>query len=145
MMNYTSSKEERILAIDYGLKRVGLAMTDPLQILAYPFKTIPNDAGFWSNLKSIVAENNVKSIVLGYPLNSDGSRSEMTAVVEEFRLALEKNLNLTVILHDERYTSEMAKENVIKSVTSRKKRRDKGLIDQNAAAIMLREYLDESK
>ncbi|HEX2963533.1 MAG TPA: Holliday junction resolvase RuvX [Ignavibacteriales bacterium] len=143
-MDFNSPGEERILAIDYGEKRVGLALCDPLRIFAYPFKTILNDRNFRTNLLSIIKENSVSLILLGYPLKENGMKTDVTEAVEKFKTELEGLAKLPVILRDERYTSAIAKERIIESVKSKKKRRDKGLLDKNAASIILQDYLDEN-
>lgn len=143
-MNPYSQDEQRIMAIDYGEKRVGLALCDPLRIFAYPFKTILNDQNFRANLLSIIKENSVSLILLGYPLKENGMKTDVTEAVEKFKTELKQMTNLTVLLRDERYTSAIAKERIIESVKSRKKRRDKGLLDKNAASIILQDYLDEN-
>lgn len=132
------------MAIDYGEKRVGLALCDPLRIFAYPFKTILNDSNFRTNLLNIIKESNVSLIILGYPLKENGAKTDITETVEKFKTELESLSGLVVKLRDERYTSAIAKERVIESVTSKKKRRDKGLLDKNAASIILQDYLDET-
>lgn len=137
-------QQQRIMAIDYGEKRVGLALCDPLKIFAYPFKTILNDRNFRANLLSIIKENCVSLILLGYPLKENGTRTDITEIVEKFKEELESLTHLPVLLRDERYTSAIAKERIIESVTSKKKRRDKGLLDKNAASIILQDYLDEN-
>lgn len=137
-----NNEEKRILSIDFGLKRIGLALSDPLLIFAYPFKTIFNDQKLWENLSSIIKEKNIKKIVLGFPLNNNGSKPTIADAVLIFKKKLEKKFKLDVILHDESFSSALAKEKVIESVNKRSKRRDKGLLDQNSAAIILQEYLD---
>ena len=133
------------MGIDYGLKRIGLALTDPLLTFSYPYKTISNDNSLWDNLKSVVEENNVNKIILGFPKKSSRPDKDITKNVLEFKDKLNIKFNMEVILWDESYTSEMAKQIVIKSVVKKSKRRDKGLIDQNSAAIILQEYLDEER
>lgn len=139
-----SQDPQRIMAIDYGERRVGLALCDPLRIFAYPFKTILNDANFRTNLLKLIKENSVCLILLGYPLKENGMKTDITEIVEKFKAELEALCSLPVILRDERYTSAIAKERIIESVTSKKKRRDKGLLDKNAACIILQDYLDET-
>lgn len=136
-------KEERILAIDYGLKRIGLALSDPLKIFAYPYKTLENNSNLWTIILDEIALNNVSEILLGYPLKESGERSQSTEFVEKFYKELKTRTNLPVKLWDERYSSEMAKSRILQSVPSKKKRRDKGLVDRNAASVILQEYLDE--
>ena len=133
------------MGIDYGLKRIGLALTDPLLTFSYPYKTISNDNSLWDNLKSVIEENNVNKIILGFPKKSSRPDKDITKNVLEFKDKLNIKFNMEVILWDESYTSEMAKQIVIKSVVKKSKRRDKGLIDQNSAAIILQEYLDEER
>ena len=139
------NEEYRILGIDFGLKRIGLALTDPLLTFSYPYKTISNDNSLWDNLKSVIEENNVNKIILGFPKKSSRPDKDITKNVLEFKDKLNIKFNMEVILWDESYTSEMAKQIVIKSVVKKSKRRDKGLIDQNSAAIILQEYLDEER
>ncbi len=132
----------RILGIDYGLKRTGLALSDPLKIFAYPFKTLINDKNFWNELKKVMEEKNIEKIILGFPLNEGGSKSHITDQVKKFAKELGSKFKREIILWDERYTSVMAREKILESVTKKSKRRDKGLLDQNSAAIILQEYLN---
>ncbi|MEJ2617291.1 MAG: Holliday junction resolvase RuvX [Ignavibacteriaceae bacterium] len=138
-------EEYRILGIDFGLKRIGLALTDPLLTFSYPYTTISNDNSLWNNLKSIIEEKNVNKIILGFPKKSNRADKDITKNVLEFKDKLSLKFNLEIILWDESYTSELAKQIVIKSVSKKSKRRDKGLLDQNSAAIILQEYLDEGR
>lgn len=134
-------EEKRILAIDYGLKRIGIAITDPLNIFAYPLKTILNDSKFFIELQKIIKEYNVVKIIVGTPLKESGEISSSSLAVEKFVEELKKKINLPIELIDERYSSEIAKQRIIESVVSKKKRRDKSLIDKNAAAVILEDYL----
>lgn len=137
-----NSGEKRILSIDYGSKRVGIAITDPLGIFAYPLKTINNDSKFWQEFLEIFNEFEVEKIILGYPLLKSGDKSKSTLLVENFQKELEKKLkDIPVELVDESYSSQKAVENIMESVTSKKKRKDKSLIDKNAASVILQEYL----
>lgn len=135
------AEEARILAIDYGEKRVGVAITDPLNIFAIPLVTLKNDKELLENIKKIVEEKSVKKILLGYPLKESGEKSGITKKVEEFFTKLGKAIPLEIEMVDERYSSEIAKEQIIKTVTSKKKRRDKGAVDMRAAAVILEDYL----
>jgi putative Holliday junction resolvase len=137
--------ENRILGIDYGLKRIGLALSDPLKIFAYPFKTITNDQKLIQVLKELLDDQGITEIVVGYPLKENGEKSSSTLEVEKFVQKLKESFKINIILRDERYTSELAKQNILQSVTKKMKRREKGLIDRNAASIFLQEYLDEKK
>jgi len=141
-MNEISSFN-RIMAIDYGTKRIGLALTDPLMTFAYPFKTIFNDSNLWTELTKIVQDQNISKIILGYPLKENGKPATITEEVLKFKKKLEKLFKLEVILIDERYTSSIAQEIINKTVTKKSKRKDKGLLDKGSAAIILQDYLNE--
>lgn len=135
-------EQKRLLGIDFGAKRVGIAITDPLRIFAYALVTIQNDNNFWKIFNQLFIDYDIETIVLGYPLKESGERSTSTELIEQFKIELEKNTKIPIVLADERYTSLIAKQQILESVTSKKKRRDKGLVDKNAAAIILKEYLD---
>ena len=135
-------EQKRLLGIDYGAKRVGIAITDPLRMFAYGLTTILNDSNFWKNFDKLFLDYEVETIVLGYPLKESGARSSSTELIEKFKIELESKVKLPIVLVDERYSSVIAKQQILESVTSKKKRRDKGLVDKNAAAIILQEYLD---
>ena len=132
----------RLLSIDFGTKRIGLALCDPLRTFAYPFKTVSNDDKIWSELLRIINEQAISKIILGYPIKENGEPSSITKDVVRFKKNLEEKFKLEVILRDERYSSSLALDMIQQSVTKKSKRRDKGLIDQGAAAIILQDYLD---
>ncbi len=100
--------EERILAIDYGTKRIGLAVTDPLKMFAIPFDTIPNDKHTLDKLKQIISEKNVVKIILGNPVKENGEDSTISKDVRKFKSELEKKIDLAIELVDERYSSDIA-------------------------------------
>ncbi len=139
------NKEHRLLGIDYGEKRIGLSITDPLNIFAYPLTTLKNDSKIWSNLKEVILNYDVKEIVLGYPIREDGKKSTSTLKVEDFKKKLENKIKLPVHLVDESYSSVIATQIIRKSVSSKKKRRSKELIDKYSASIILQDYLDGIK
>ncbi len=136
---------KRILGIDYGSRRIGLAVSDPLLLMAYPLITLTNNNLLIRNLKKIISDKNIILILLGYPFKDDGTASSNAGDIMKFKTLLEQQLKLEVILWDERYTSEMAKDLVITGVPKKSKRREKGLIDRGAAAIILQEFLDEKR
>ena len=142
-MRINDEKFTRILALDYGAKRIGIALCDPLLTFAYPFKTIQNDNKIWNELSSLIEEKAVQKIILGYPYKESGEPTEISKKIKKFRDELENRFKLEVILWDERYTSSIAEEMMLESVNKKSKRRDKGIIDRNAAAIILQEYLNE--
>lgn len=138
-------EQKRILGIDYGSKRVGIAITDPLRLFAYGLTTIQNDLKFWDNFDKILAEYEVEIIILGYPLKESGERSTSTELIEKFHAELKDKVKVPIELVDERYSSSIAQQQVLESVTSKKKRRNKGLIDKNAAAVILQDYLNANQ
>ncbi len=140
-MDLLKDNSERILAIDFGEKRIGIAISDPLKMFAIPLTTINNDKNFWYKFTELYDEYNVVKIILGYPLEEDGSKSFVTKKVDNFNKELKKKFPVEVELVDERYSSAIAWEQIVESVPSKKKRRDKSLIDRNAAAVILNDYL----
>ena len=132
-------KEQRILSIDYGKKRIGIALSDPLFTFAYSFKTIINDKNLWKNIAEVIKEKNVAKVILGLP---NEKNKLLVTQISDFKKEIERRFNLEVITWDEEYTSVIAQKRIIESVTKKKKRRDKGLIDRNSAAVILQEYLD---
>jgi putative Holliday junction resolvase len=135
-------KIQRVLAIDYGSKRIGLALSDPLLIFSYSYKTILNDEKLWHNLDQVIKEKEVVKIILGMPYQENGNLSSNAPMILKFKEALSKRYSLDIIEWDESQTSERAKEIIIQTVPGKKKRRDKGLIDRSSASVMLQEYLD---
>lgn len=132
-------KEERILGVDYGEKRIGLALTDPLHTFAYAYKTILNDKKLWINFKNIINEKNVSLVILGMP--NIKKNKVLASIILSFKDKIEKKFKTDVIIWDEEFTSVIAQQRIIESVVKKKKRQNKGLIDQNSAAIILEEYL----
>lgn len=134
----------RILAIDLGTKRTGLAVTDPLKILANPLETI--ETGQLINyLKSYCAREEVEAIVLGLPIRLNGQDNEMTPRVMKLKEELEKAFpEKKVILEDERFTSKMAMQSMIAMGSKKKDRKEKaGNLDKVSAAIILQSYLEK--
>jgi putative pre-16S rRNA nuclease len=137
-----TAPETRIMAIDFGEKRIGIALSDPLFIFAYPHTALENDSELIKNLGKIVSEKKIKKIILGLPSSLKSASAKIAAKVYNFKEELINKFDLEVILWDEEYTSVMAQQKVLESVTGKKKRKNKSLVDQNAAAIILQEYLD---
>jgi len=136
------TKEFRIMGIDYGENRIGIALSDPLSIFAYPFTTLQNNSDFMTNVSKIVQEKNVVKIILGLPSSRFKSSANLSVEVQNFKNEIELNLKIEVTLWDEEYSSVLAKEKVIESITKKSKRKNKALLDQHSAAIILQEYLD---
>lgn len=138
-------EEKRILAIDYGEKRIGIAVTDPLNMFAYPLTTLENDSKFLMKMEKILKEYNVVKIIVGHPLKESGEKSRIAELIKKFCDVIKNNFALPVELVDERYSSEIAKQRILESVPSKKKRRDKSLLDKNAAAVFLEDYLRQNQ
>jgi putative Holliday junction resolvase len=134
-----------ILSVDYGTKRIGLALSDPLMIFSYTYKTILNDNNLWNNLDAIIKDKQIIKIILGVPYQENGQLSSNAPGIMKFKQELSLRYKIEIIEWDERYTSERARENILQTVPGKKKRKDKGLVDQNSAQIMLQEYLDSLK
>ena len=137
-----SKNESRIMGIDFGEKRIGIALSDPLLIFAYPFTTLQNDLTFMNNLSKIIREKNIAKVILGLPSSKFKSSAELSKKVQKLKLEIEFKFKIEVILWDEEYTSAIAKTRVIESVTKKSKRKNKDLLDKHSAAIILQEYLD---
>ena len=112
-----------------------------MNMFAYPLTTLVNDSHFISKLQKITDDYHVIKILIGIPLKEDGSESVTAKSVLVFKELIAKNFPQDIEMVDERYTSEIAKQRIIESVPSKKKRRDKSLLDKNAAAVMLEDYL----
>ncbi len=134
----------RILAIDYGLKRTGIAVTDPYKIIATGLTTIDSKL-LIAFLKNYFTLEPVELIIIGEPKNLDDSDTHATALVAQCVKELVKNFPLIpVIKVDERYTSKMAVQSMVQSGMKKKDRRNKALVDEIAATIMLQEYLQHN-
>ncbi len=130
------------MGIDFGEKRIGIALSDPLLIFAYPFTTLQNDLSFIKNLSKIILEKNIVRVILGIPSSNFKSSAELSKKIQKFKEEIETKFKIEVILWDEEFSSVIAKEKVIESVTKKSKRKKKELLDQHSAAIILQEYLD---
>lgn len=131
----------RILAIDYGQKRTGIAVTDELQIIASGLTTVPSDTAL-AFLKDYFEKENVMKVLIGEPKQMNGQPSESTPVIEAFVQKFKATFpEMPLLRVDERFTSKMAFQTMIDSGLSKKQRQNKGLIDEISATIMLRDYL----
>ncbi|MBI5856924.1 MAG: Holliday junction resolvase RuvX [Sphingobacteriales bacterium] len=131
----------RIICIDYGLKRTGLAVTDPLQIIASGLTTVESKK-LIPFLKDYFSKEQVELILIGEPKNWDDTDTHATPLVEKCIKDLQKNFPTTPIKKvDERYTSKMAKDAMLEMGLKKMQRRNKALVDEIAATIMLQEYL----
>jgi len=133
----------RSLGIDFGEKRVGLAISDKSNLIASPFKTINyiNKNDLVSQIEKIVIENNIENFVLGLPINMKGEDTAQTKTVRKFKESL-SSLDLPIIYEDERLSSVSAKNSLI--LQNIKTGHNKSEIDKTAAAIILQQYLDKN-
>ena len=134
----------RILAIDHGTKRMGIAVSDPLKMIAQPLEFIPSEPydRFLERLKTILAEKEVELIVIGVPRNMDGTYGPAAQKVQEFIATLKETITVPIKSWDERLTTVQANRFLIEADVRRAKRKEK--VDQTAAAILLQSYLDSS-
>jgi len=134
----------RILAIDYGLKRTGLAVTDPLKIIAKGLTTIDTPKLF-PFLKSYFQKEEVELILIGEPKNWDETDTHATPLVKKAIHKLKREFpKIPVTTVDERYTSKLAKQSMLDMGLKKKDRQNKALVDEITATIMLQEYLSAS-
>ena len=141
----------KILGIDHGSVRIGIAVSDDSHTIAFGREVIPNNKGTLARIKQIIIDDNISLIVLGYPLNLKGEKTEQTLDVEKFEGELKaafngtENSNIDIIRWDERFTSKMAVDSMLESGMKKKNRQQKGNIDIISASLMLQSYLDNSK
>lgn len=132
----------RILAVDYGRKRTGIAVTDPLQIIAGALETVPTHT-LMDFIKTYTAQNDVDLLVMGMPRQMDGKPSESFTYIRPFVDRLAKEMpGLRVEWVDERFTSKLAMQSMIEGGVKKSQRRDKGLVDRVSATIILQSYLE---
>lgn len=135
----------RILSIDYGKKRIGLAVTDPEQIIASRLTTVPTHT-IWDYLKDYFEKEDVETVVIGYPRQMNNEASESIRFINPFlkrfqKIYPDKNLEL----FDERFTSKIAFQTMIDGGLKKQKRQDKALVDGISATIILQNYLERKR
>lgn len=132
----------RILSIDYGSKRTGLAVTDPLKIIASGLTGI-HTKDLENYLTEYFKKEEVEKVIIGHPTNLDDSDTHATPLVQAFINRFKKLFpNVPIIKVDERYTSKLAVQSMVESGMKKKNRQNKNLVDEIAATIMLQEYLN---
>ena len=132
----------RYLAIDYGSKRVGIAVSDPLKIIAQGLTTISSDQVFIF-LKEYASKEQIEKFVVGWPMNLNNKPAESMRLVEPFVTALKKRFKeIPVELVDERFTSVMAEKAMLAGGLKKKKRQNKALVDEISATIILQSYME---
>lgn len=135
----------RILAIDFGKKNIGFAVSDETKTIAYGLEGFRYNSKneIIEKLKSIITEKEIEKIVIGYPISMSGKITQIGLLVLDFKRFLEKNFSVPIELLDERFTTEMSKR-VIEQV-KRKPSPSKSLIDKLSAIIMLQDYLSQQR
>lgn len=135
----------RILAIDYGRKRTGIAATDDLQLIASAVDTVPSGQ-LLTWLADYTAKHQVSEVIIGDPIDLKGQPAEVAQLVHQFIVAFKRRFSgIPIVTVDERFTSKMAFQSMIDGGLSKKTRRNKGLVDQIAATILLQSYLEKKK
>ena len=141
-----SASYRRILGVDYGSRRVGLSLSDPLGILAQPIEALKNDSLLFPRLQQLSAKEHVILIVVGMPFNLKGQHAQKADEVERFIKLLKAELSIEVVMWDERFTTTIAHQTMLSMGTKKKERQKKdGRIDSMAAAIILQGFLDNTK
>lgn len=131
----------RILGIDYGRKRIGMAVTDPLQIIVNPLETVDNE-NFKTSLEEFIRREHVVKIVFGRPTHSDGNLTHLWKDIQrEVQYIREKHPTIVIDYQDENFTSSDAMRIAIQGGMKKKKRRDKKNIDKISAVLILQRYL----
>lgn len=129
----------RILGIDYGLKRIGIAITDPECIIASPLITV-NPEEFLPFVHNYCKDHNVKKIILGFPADIDKSKDIVIAIKKIYKILCEEFPNIDVLMHNESYTSKIASYSLYQF--KKKYRIQKGNLDKMSASILLQSYLN---
>jgi putative Holliday junction resolvase len=132
----------RILAIDYGSRRVGVAISDPMNIVARGLPTLENNRELFKQLQKIVFDHDVAKIVVGMPFNLRGEKGFKAKEVDEFIEKLRAEIGIPVTTWDERFTSKIAQGVIRELGTKKMKRRTKGAVDKMASVLLLQSYLD---
>jgi putative holliday junction resolvase len=135
----------RILAIDYGQKRIGLAVTDPMQMIASRLETVPV-AGIWDYLADYFSKESVDCVVVGYPRQMNNEASDSVRYINPFLKKFTKVYpEMPIELVDERFTSKLAFRAMIDGGLKKKARQDKALVDAVSATIILQSYLEQKR
>lgn len=145
LLNESLPKEGRIMAIDVGTKRMGIAVSDKSRMIATPKTTINRKGNKldFPQIKDLIEENDAQAIIIGLPINMDESENEMSKFTRNFAKNLDEFLNnkAKIYLHDERLSSFMAKDDLLQMVTGKKNKKKK-IIDQMAASVILQSFLE---
>lgn len=141
-MTGSANNQRRILGVDYGRKRVGLALADPLRMFAAPYGTFDPDRAL-AVMRSLNDSSGLETIVIGWPLSAEGAEGPATSAVRKYANRIAKAFpGVDLVQWDERYTSIEARELLHRSGVPRRRRAEKKRIDAAAAAVILQQYLD---
>lgn len=141
----------KILSIDYGSRRIGIALSDESRTIAFGREAIPNNSETFRKIIELIESNDVSEIVLGYPLNLKGLRTPQTQEVERFETKLNESLQhsnlsrIEIVRWDERLTSKAAQHSLLQSGMKKSRRKDKSNIDIISATLLLQGYLDSER
>jgi len=133
---------KRVLGLDYGSKRIGVAISDPLRIIARALCVLKNSPAILDELRSVVQEHDIGEIVVGMPLTLKGEKGAKALEVSEFTAMIRDGLGLPVHDLDERFTSRVAQETIRMMGVKKSKRQSKEAVDASAAALILQQFLD---
>ena len=141
---------KKYLALDYGEKRVGIAVSDESKKYSFARDYLINDNSFQEKLIHLITEEQISKIIIGYPLNFKSEKTIQTLKTEEFKSRLEKlltdkSITAEIIFFDEIFTSKLAENRIMNSGMKKKKRQEKGLVDSESAQIILQDYIDRTK
>ncbi len=135
---------KRILGIDYGDKRIGIAISDPMCIIATALDYIRNDDNTIDKILKLTKIYDVEMVVVGLPLNLKGERGAKSIQVYDFIQNLKQKTDLKVVEWDERFTTKIARQTIMQMGLKKKQRQDKSKIDSMAATILLQSFLDSN-
>ena len=135
----------RIIALDYGIKRVGMAVCDPMMIIASGLGTLPNDGNLIKKILEFIEKYNPVELVLGMPTNLNGEQGTQAKEVVAFSEKLKLSVSIPIIFWDERFTSKMAVDAMREVGLNKKKRAQKGRIDEISAILILQSYIEYKK
>lgn len=139
---YLCGRMARILAVDYGAKRCGLAVTDPLQIIVNGLETVPTE-NLLGYLQTYLANNPVEKLVVGLPVHRDGNYTYLKGTIDAFVRKFKESWPLvSVDFADEQFSSVRAREAILQSGAKKSQRQDKALVDKISAVIILQRYLN---
>lgn len=145
-MSESPKELRRVLGVDFGSVRIGIAVSDPLRIIAQSVGTVPNNDAAAKAVAELARKYDAEMIVVGMPLTLKGEKGKKAEEVERFIQKLSSLVNAELVRWDERFTTHMAQQTLIDMGTTRKQRRtQKGRVDEIASALILQSFLDQTK